>query len=166
MKKLLENYPGFEGLYLMSGEGGVFAKPSLVQTVLGSCVAVTFHCKRLQVGATFHALMPRKELYAKPEDFNDQYRYVDSGIQHICETLFRQGVRQQEIECKIFGGASAMFQHEISVGPKNVQTAFEILATYPIRVVATHVGGEQGRKIVFISSTGEVYVRHIKRSQF
>lgn len=150
----------------MSGEGGIFVKPCVVQTVLGSCVAVTFHCKRLQLGATFHAIMPRKELYAKSEDYADHYRYVDSGILHICETLFQQGVKQHEIECKIFGGASALFQHEISVGPKNVQAAFEVLATYPIRVLASHVGGEQGRKIVFISSTGEVYVRPIKHNQF
>jgi len=161
MKKVIANYPGIQELFLMSGDGGVYTSPTAVQTVLGSCVAVTFFCPRWHIGATFHALMPHRD-----KDIDGVYRSVDSAIQQICASLFNQGVKQHEIECKVFGGANAMFQHELSVGPKNVQAAFEALASYPLRVVASHVGGQLGRKIVFISNTGEVFVRHIQRNHF
>ena len=73
--------------------------------------------------------------------------------------MARRGVACSEIECKVFGGASALFAEEISVGRKNVETAFATLSELGLRVAASNVGGVAGRKIVFSTSTGEIFVR-------
>lgn len=112
----------------------------------------------------FHALLPNMADYAKSHDEHDIYRYVDTAIMKIYKKLAATGVKQQNIECKIFGGASAMFNEEMSVGPRNVKTAFDVLASIPLRVTATNVGGQNGRKIVFASHTGEVFVRKVNNT--
>lgn len=164
MKRILDRYPDIAMRYIFVGEGGVFAVPTAVSTVLGSCVSVTFHCPRQRIGAVFHALLPRKVDYERDAPSIQNYRYVDTAVAAICDKLARKGVRRQDIECKIFGGSSAMFQHEISVGPKNVQAAFETLASFPLRITATNVGGNQGRKLLFITHTGEVFVKQLANS--
>lgn len=165
MNKLLDNFPGIATHYMLVAEGNVYETPTAVQTVLGSCVSVTFFSPKKRIGAMFHALMPRRSEYERLDNGAPAYRYVDSAIEAICQRLFQLGVRQQDVECKIFGGANAMFQHELSIGPKNVRTAFEVLASYPLRIAATHVGGNVGRKLFFISHTGEVYVKQLKKNE-
>ncbi len=164
MKKLFDKFPGIANHYLLVAEGKVYTVPTLVQTVLGSCVSVTFHCRDTGIGAMFHALLPSMDAYAKPADEEDVFRYVDSAITRIYSRLRAVGLKQQNIECKIFGGASAMFREEMSVGPKNVKIAFDVLASIPLRVTATNVGGANGRKIVFASHTGEVFVRKVSNN--
>ena len=84
---------------------------------------------------------------------------MDTAIQNIVARLFHRGVGRHEIECKVFGGASALFAEEMSVGRRNVETAFVTLAELGLRVAASNVGGERGRKIVFTTRTGEIFVR-------
>lgn len=165
MKTILERFPGITNQYMVVAEGGVYEKPTAVQTVLGSCVSVTFFSPRHHIGAMFHALMPKRSEYDRLDAGDSPYRYVDSAIEKICTRLFALGLKQQDLECKIFGGANAMFQHEISIGPKNVRMAFDTLAGYPLRVTATNVGGTSGRKLFFISHTGEVYVKLLKKNR-
>ncbi len=164
MNKLLDNFPGIATYYMMVAEGGVYETPTAVQTVLGSCVSVTFYSPKKRIGAMFHALMPRRSEYERLDNGASVYRYVDTAIDTVCKRMFQLGVRQQDIECKIFGGANAMFQHELSIGPKNVRIAFETLAAYPLRIAATNVGGNVGRKLFFISHTGEVYVKQLRKN--
>ncbi len=161
MKRIFDRYPDAKQKFLMVAEGGVFMEPTAISTVLGSCVTVTFHCPSQRIGAAFHALLPRFDEYEYKHPTGLFYRYVDSAIKRTCDKLFARGVKKQDIECKIFGGSSAMFQHEISVGPRNVQVAYETLASLSLRITASNVGGIKGRKIVFISHTGEVYVRQL-----
>ncbi len=165
MKKLLDKFPGSANHFILVAEGKVFTVPTLVQTVLGSCVSVTFHCRDTGIGAMFHALLPNMADYAKTKvDQEETFRYVDTAIMRIYQRLTNIGLKQQNIECKIFGGASAMFKEEMSVGPRNVKAAFEVLASIPLRVTATNVGGQNGRKIVFASHTGEVFVRKVNNT--
>lgn len=165
MKKLLDRFPDIASQYLLVAEGGVYEQPTAVQTVLGSCVSVTFFSPKRRIGGIFHALMPRRSEYERIDTGAPAFRYVDTAIEAVSKRLFQLGVKQQDVECKIFGGANAMFQHELSIGPKNVRVAFESLASYPLRIAATNVGGNAGRKILFFTHTGEVYVKLIKKTQ-
>lgn len=162
MKKLLEKHPGLECRYLMVGQGELFKKPFLVQTILGSCVSVTFHCRALGLGGVFHALLPRRSEYEQDTLIHEPYKYVDTAIARMCGKLEDLGVRLSDVECKVFGGAGTIFRDGASMGAKNVMTAFEVLATRRLRIAASHVGGGRGRKLVFVAHTGEVYVKFLK----
>ncbi|MDY7001084.1 MAG: chemotaxis protein CheD [Thermodesulfobacteriota bacterium] len=162
IQKILDKYTDIDTKHLTIGEGGIFTKSTAVHTVLGSCVAVTFYCKKMQIGAVFHALLPRWNNHEKKEFGINRYKYVDSAINAICGRLRQKGLMERDIECKIFGGANGMMQGEIGAGEKNVKAAFETLMEHKMRITATDVGGKVGRKIVFITSTGEVYAKRLK----
>ncbi len=164
MRRVLTDHPGIKETFILSSEGGIYARPTAVQTVLGSCVAVTFFCPKDKIGGIFHALLPRREQYSLGNDTFDHYKYVDSAIEYVCNGLLKRGVKQQDIECKVFGGANAIFQNEISVGPKNIKAAFDVLAAYPLRVLASQVGGVRGRKLMFLTHTGDVFIKIINKS--
>jgi len=144
--------------YLIIGEGEIFEKPTRVHTVLGSCVAVTFYCPRKKIGALFHALLPQKDQHRKQVTANP-FVCVDSAITYICRALFRRGIKREHIEAKIFGGAQVLLPGEISVGANNSTVARETLNRYNIRVVDSHIGGRQSRKIIFLSHTGDVSLK-------
>ena len=156
------DYPDLAARYLVVGEGDVFPRPTRVDTVLGSCVAVTFHSRRHSVGGTFHALLPHWRMYESELPRERIFRYVDSAVDTLCDAMVGQGCNPRELECKIFGGAQTMCTGEMCAGRHNVQAAFLAMAARRLRVVATDVGGDRGRKLVFFSHTGEVYVRRIK----
>ena len=102
MRGIAQKYPKHNKIHLMIGDGYILEKPTLVSTVLGSCLSVTFHCPEKKIGAIFHALlpvMPEKEqgMWAKRN-----YRYVDSSIRHVVWALKRRGVKHKQIEAKVF----------------------------------------------------------------
>lgn len=164
MRQITQNYPGHKTVHLMIGEGFVLEKPTIVTTVLGSCVSVTFHCPRKKIGAIFHALMPVMPEMERSLPVRDHYRYVDTAIHHVVRSLYRRGIKQHEIETKIFGGAQVITTGDSKPGPTNIRVAFETLSELNIRILASDIGGRKGRNLIFISDTGEVFVKTHKES--
>jgi len=165
MQDLLDRYPDHRQEFLNVAQGGIFDSPTMAHTVLGSCVAVTFFVPKRGLAAIFHALLPRAEEYRLHDPLTSPFKFVDSAILNLASRLFHRGVTRHEIECKVFGGASALFAEEMSVGRRNVEVAFHTLAELGLRVAASNVGGERGRKIVFTSGTGEIFVRLLQNGQ-
>jgi chemotaxis protein CheD len=163
MRNIVESYPDLKSVYLLVAQGGVYERPTLVQTVLGSCVSVAFFSRRQNLGGIFHALLPRREDYEKglPNPAT-RFRYVDAAVDAVVAALVRRKTDLSLVECKVFGGAGAMFQGETAVGQKNVLAAYEALSRHQLRVTASHVGGDRGRKLVFLTHTGEVFVKSLR----
>lgn len=165
MQDLLDRYPDHRPAFLNVAQGGIYETPTIAHTVLGSCVSVTFFAPARGVAAIFHALLPRAEEYRLHDPETTPYKFVDTAIRTLFARLERRGIGRYEIECKVFGGASALFAEEMSVGRRNVETAFETLAELDLRVAASNVGGERGRKIVFATGTGEIYMKFLNNTQ-
>uniref|UniRef100_I2PYH4 Probable chemoreceptor glutamine deamidase CheD n=1 Tax=Desulfovibrio sp. U5L TaxID=596152 RepID=I2PYH4_9BACT len=159
MLGLIDRFPDHNLAFLNVAQGGLYDRPTMAHTVLGSCVSVTFFAPRHGLAAIFHALLPRSTEYRLHAPETTPYKFVDTAITTLVHRLAHRGVRPCDIECKVFGGASALFAEEMSVGRRNVETAFATLADLGLRIAASNVGGERGRKIVFASSTGEIFVR-------
>ena len=156
--------------YLLVGQGGLYKTPTVVQTVLGSCVSVTMYCEKYKWGGIFHALLPRMGDFFRSEDAQERFRYVDSSIRALLGEFARHGIYVDSLECKIFGGASPLHQDsDTSAGRRNVEVALETLAREGVRVSASSVGGNVGRKLFFRTDTGLVLqkrfqVSHAKQS--
>lgn len=143
--------------YLLVGQGGLYKKPTLIQTVLGSCVSVTMYASKQQWGAIFHALLPRRQEHFRHAQPGDQFRYVDSAVQALLREFREGGVDPGELECKVFGGAAPLTRgSSCSAGGRNVDAALETLAAAGIRVTASSLGGTEGRKLFFRTDTGLV----------
>ena len=149
-------------VYLRPGERHFAENPTLVTTVLGSCVSVTMHSRRLAAGAICHALLPE----GNGEKDTVGFRYVDSSIRRMVGWFDRLGVRRRDIEVKLFGGAdllkvAATCAGNATVGHSNIEMAIKTIESEKLRLLASDVGGNAGRKLYFYSHTGEVLVRRI-----
>lgn len=166
MKKILLKYPDYKKIHLAIGDGGIFEKPYIVTTVLGSCVSVTFFCSEKKIGAIFHAVLPCIPGNDKKRSVKNPYQYVDTSINHILQSFHERGVKNNQIEAKLFGGSQVISHGLINTGANNIMTAYEVLAANNIKIAASDVGGNTGRKLVFISNTGEVYIKNHRKQMF
>ena len=143
------------------GQFFITTVPTLISTVLGSCVSVCLWDKRTNVGAMNHYLLP-----GDLDDLSGDASRGCSAISLLARSLKNRKVNLGDLEAKVFGGAHLMNTGNdvFKVGERNVSTAFEALKQYGISVSAYHVGGDRGRKIVFNTSNGKVRMRLLRKS--
>lgn len=146
-------------------------RPTLIVTVLGSCLSVTMFSRRAGLGGICHGLQPRcSDRRQCDEECQEGFRYVDCSIRQMVKLFDRHGAKRSELEVKCFGGAD-MFSREIkrpgivTVGKQNVQTAEKTIVSEGLSILTTDVGGLQGRKILFYTGTGEVFLKRLTKSE-
>jgi len=138
-------------IFLSPGEVIAAAEPSLITTVLGSCVAVTLWDKERQIGGVNHFVLPRG---------GDTTRYGDSAMAELLDGVVSLGAHLRSLEAKIFGGAAVLpVGGPGSVGAANVAFALGELSRRGIPVAGRRTGGERGRLLMFNTETGEAFVR-------
>jgi chemotaxis protein CheD len=143
------------------------SSPARVNTVLGSCVSVTLFAPERRVGAICHALLPRASEAERYADFG--CRYVDVAIRRMLSEFTRLGIRPRQLVTKLFGGSDLMAaltgkNTNRSVGSQNIETALWVLGREGLTVAASDVGGTWGRKLVFFTHTGDVFIKRHSRS--
>jgi chemotaxis protein CheD len=156
-------------IYLKAGEMLFAGEPSVVMTVLGSCLTVTMFHRRTGFAGISHALLPRcpKRRHCDASCCGQQAKYVDCIVPWMVRRFTEAGAHLREIEVKVFGGAD-MFTSTgnrggvISIGKQNIEAAFEALEKAGLRVLARDVGGTRGRKIFFNTETGEVLLKRLQ----
>jgi len=136
--------------------GGLFTRgePAMVSAVLGTCVAVCLHDRRLKIGGMNHFLYPKTKWFGPSSS-----QYGDVSIQALIKMLRQQGSRLEDLEAQIFGGGDAPGAlSRDKTGHRNVQIARRILKKNGIRVVSEDVGGIKGRRLIFHTGTNEALV--------
>jgi chemotaxis protein CheD len=146
----------------------VTSKPCEVTTLLGPCVAVTFWCRRSQVAAICHAMLPAASAGERPVAGTPRWKYVREAIPETLARFTRKGGNPAAAEVKLFGGADLLGNREADpiarIGSQNVRLAREILAEWQLELVAFDVAGHTGRKLIFHTPTGDVRVKHLPKS--
>ena len=153
-----------EKVYLKPGELYVGEGPTKVITVLGSCVSVTLFSRRLRLGAICHGTLPHCRKVNKCREMcDDAFKYVDCSLRYMIARFRRSGCSDNEIEVKLFGGADTLSSRkENTIGSMNVKMALDIISQEHLRVIAADVGDSFGRKIIFLTHTGDVYLKRLK----
>ena len=151
-------------VYLRPGELYIGEGPTKVVTVLGSCVSVTLFSKRLRIGAICHGAMPHcRRRRGCHELCKEAFRFVDCSVHYMLAKMRSYGAADSEIEVKLFGGADTLSsKKENTIGSMNVKMALEIIRQENLRIIAADVGDSFGRKIIFLTHTGEVYLKRLK----
>lgn len=160
MKNLVD--ARLRNVYLKPGEVFVSRTPTLVSTVLGSCVSVVIFSPEAGMGAMCHAQLP----FARG---NDDLRYVDKAVSYMYDRLSAISGRTKGFEVKLFGGAEGLVHRRgpelpTSIGGQNVAAAMKVIESLGLRVTASDTGGDRGRKIFFYSNSGEVLLRRLKKT--
>jgi chemotaxis protein CheD len=151
-------------VYVQPGESRLVKEPTILRTLLGSCVGVTFLIPRLGVGALCHPMLPaypRKPLADLSRAAGR--RYVDFAIRDLARQFDALGARRGEIEVKLFGGGDVLLVADDAsrptVGRMNCEAAIRALEEEGFSVTASSLGGNCGVNIHFNTKTGEVLLK-------
>ena len=135
----------------------LFAADSLhmVDTILGSCVAVCLYDMRKKIGGINHYMLPywNGDGLASP-------KYGNIANEKLLERMLQLGATRQDMVAKIFGGANQL-KTSINVGERNIMVAREQMAAFGIRVIYENVGGNEGRRIKYNTGTNEVWLKFL-----
>lgn len=154
-------------LNLQPGELYLARTPAILRTILGSCVSATFWSARLGAGALCHGVLPIcPKVWPSGFSVSDGHRYVDFSIRYLAQQFDALGVKRNEVEVKLFGGADVLpllneRADRATVGALNCQTAIKVLAEEGFSPAASDLGGVRGRRIHFHTGTGEVLVQRL-----
>lgn len=150
---------GIRTVYLHPGQIFVSNEPSLVRTILGSCVAVCLWDPFHRVGGMNHYLLP-----CGPDDGPSSARFGNVAIGRLLERLQAIGVEKSDLQAQLFGGAcviEAFRNKDNHLGMKNVRVARHSLAREGIPVLREEVEGDRGRKLIFRTHEGSVQVTRL-----
>ncbi len=151
-------------VYVQPGELRLVKEPTMLRTLLGSCVGIVFRVPRLGLGALCHPMLPRfpAKLGASLSRSAGR-RYVDYAIRDLARQFDALGARRDEVEVKLFGGGDVLVMEAGSkrptVGKLNREVAVKVLAEEGFGVVASSLGGTRGVNIHFNTQTGEVLLQ-------
>lgn len=148
---------GLDRRYLHPGFHLATIDPTLVTTILGSCVAVCLWDPVTGAGGMNHYLLP---FWAGGTRATGRYGNV--AIEELVADLLDLGSNKADLRAKVFGGGSVLRSGRgspVHLGLKNVETAFATLREHRIPVEASSVGGRHGRKVLFQTDDGTAWVK-------
>ncbi|MFQ3579507.1 MAG: chemotaxis protein CheD [Bacteroidales bacterium] len=150
--------------FLLPGTIFVSKVPCIINTILGSCVAVCIWDKVSKIGGMNHIMLP---LWNGNGLASPKYGNIATDV--LYEKLLNYGANPSYMSAKIFGGAGILEHNNTSVfniGERNTEIALEVLKKYKIPVISQNTGGTKGRKIMFFSETGIVRMKYIEKTNF
>lgn len=135
-------------------------EPHVVNTILGSCVAVCLYDPVLKIGAINHYMLPlwNGQGLASP-------KYGNIAISKLIEKMLGMGSKQKNLIAKVFGGANIFESNleQFQIGERNIKIAEQLLQEYNISIISCSVGGFNGRRIQFNTYSGEVRQKIIEK---
>ena len=154
MKKAISIHIG--GLHAIRGA-------AIIETTLGSCVAVCLYDPQEQIGGMNHILLPGK---ADLAHFDAAARYGVNAMELLINRIMAIGGNRFQLVAKVFGGAHLLqaISIENGVGKKNAEFVVEFLQMERIRIIGCDLGGCESRKIYFHTDTGDVFLKRISSS--
>jgi chemotaxis protein CheD len=132
-----------------------------VTTILGSCVSICLHDPGAGIGGMNHFLLP-----SSANDAGWSPRYAQPALSSLMDLMLKAGARAARLEALVVGGArvlSAFPDDKDHLGLRNAATATALLSAWRIPIVATDIGGDRGRKLVFVPRDGTHQVQLLGR---
>lgn len=160
---------GLPKVFLQTGDCFFGVQPTLVTTVLGSCLAVTMHAPKMGIGTICHAFLPDSDDGKRRGIIEPQIcRFVDTALQNMLESMDKVGIPRRDLVIKMFGGSSGiavqgMKHSSYDIGRRNVEMARKLLKFARLTVQVEDVGGSKGRKLMFNTHSGEVWVKKLRK---
>lgn len=150
-----------DAVKILPGEYFATNDPTMIVTVLGSCVSVCLRDPITRIAGMNHFLLP-----ANKDELNfnsDSARYGVYAMEVLINHLMKLGAVKHRMEAKVFGGGNVLKQlRSNSVGEQNSAFVLEYLDAENIPISAQDLLGEFPRKVYFFPLTGEVKVRKLK----
>ena len=152
-----------EAAKILPGEYYYTAKPMLIVTVLGSCVAACVRDRVFGIGGMNHFMLPDGS--GDPSNPSSaSMRYGAYAMEVLINQLLKAGARRENLEAKVFGGGNVLRGFTaINVGERNADFVRTYLKAENIRIVAEDLNDVHPRKVYFFPQTGKVLVKKLKQ---
>jgi chemotaxis protein CheD len=145
--------------------GQVYAtrEPTIIKTVLGSCIAACLFDPVTRVGGMNHFMLPAPENPATDGHGPDVSRFGVHAMDLLIGALQRAGGERYRLQAKVFGGGHVLriAVNGNSVPERNIQFIERFLQAEKIAVVSRDLGGYLPRRIQFHTDTGKVLVKRL-----
>lgn len=157
-----DRYFDMEAVKILPGEYYATARPMLIVTVLGSCVAVCIRDRINGIGGMNNFMLPSAGSLIEPCDAAS--RYGSYAMTILLNELLKMGARRQHLEAKLFGGGH--FSNDLTTsnaGARNAEFVRNYLKLEKIPVIAEDLLDIYPRKIYFFPNQGAVMVKKLVR---
>ena len=137
--------------YIHPGQLCFVTEPTVVTTVLGSCVSVCLYDEEHAAAGVNHFLLPVGS--------TESPRFGESANAMLLARFRELGVPVSRLRAKVFGGASMGGSSAGDLASRNVEVAVAFLRSHAIPIVSQDTGGERGRKLIFRTADATAWVR-------
>jgi len=145
----------------MGGLGFATQEKTLLQTFVGSCIAICIYDSSTKIAAMAHIMLPKNNTgdpNPKPEA-----KFADVAIRIMLDKIESSGVKLNRLKAKMAGGAN-IFQNEgksnvFNIGARNADAIKSLLEEKKIPIVAQDVGSTSGRWITFDMNSLEMKIK-------
>jgi chemotaxis receptor (MCP) glutamine deamidase CheD len=145
---------------LYIGEVAASRAPVVMDTLLGSCVAVCLYDPVLRAGGMNHILLPNCRVGDRSP------RCGIHAMELLINELMKLGGDRRRFIAKAFGGANVLQgMTMLPIGEGNVKFVREFLATDRIPLAAARLGGNQAVHLYFRTDTGKATVQTVDGSK-
>ena len=132
--------------------------PTILRTILGSCVGICIYDRTKKIGGLAHVLLPNDTTNGKTPE-----KYADTAIPLLVDKLIKNGASKEYLSAKIAGGASMFkFKSDLplgQIGDRNIETSKKVLQELGIKLMEEDTGGNSGRVIDFFLQDGHLKVK-------
>jgi len=150
----------------MGGLGFTTPEKTVLQTFVGSCIAVCLYDSSAKVASMAHIMLPKNNTNdpnPKPEA-----KFADVAIKIMLDKLQASNAKISRLKAKMAGGAN-IFQNEgmanvFNIGGRNADAIKSLLDEQKIPIVAQDVGSTSGRWIIFDMTSLEMKVKDRTKS--
>lgn len=122
--------------------------PTVLATILGSCIAACIWDPVAGVGGMNHFLLPGDGAAKGQSPKNEAQRYGVHLMELLINDLLRHGAQKSRMKAKLFGGA-CMIKGLTDIGALNASFAENFLKEEGIELVGGSLRGNHGRRIHF-----------------
>jgi chemotaxis protein CheD len=151
-----------DAVKIMPGEYYATARPMLIVTVLGSCVAACIRDKVSGIGGMNHFMLPFISDFG--DSITNPARFGTYAMEILINQLLEMGAQRENLEAKIFGGGNLLEGFTLDkVGERNASFVRDYLKAEQIPIVAEDLLDIYPRKIYFFPEQGAVKVKKLIR---
>jgi chemotaxis protein CheD len=152
-----------DAVKILPGEYYATARPMLIVTVLGSCVAACIRDKINGIGGMNHFMLPSDDDIHQTAR-STSARYGEYAMEMLINQLLEMGAHRKNMEVKIFGGGNLLKGITADkVGERNALFVRNYLRQERIPIVAEDLLDNYPRKIYFFPESGNVKVKKLRR---
>jgi len=140
---------------IILGDVKATSEPSLLKTLLGSCVSACIYDPKSGIGGMNHFSLPGTS------DSGTSASYGAHAMELLITAVMKLGGDRSRFRAKVFGGAKVLkFNSEhLNVGAKNAEFVLKYLETEEIPVDAQCLGGTQGLLVRFQPHLGKAFAK-------